>query len=74
MAYYSKAHYRRVSQPVDSPAAIVDRQWRNAASEQARVARERKYPVITPENFADANKFQEDEYQRVYNELKNDRN
>lgn len=54
MAFYSRAHYRRVSPPRDTPAEIAARLLDNRIREQARQEREARYPVITIENFDEA--------------------
>jgi hypothetical protein len=59
MAYYSRAHYRRVSPPADTPAEIADRAIRVRAGQLGVQDRQQRYPVLTAENADEAMAYQE---------------
>lgn len=54
MAFYLKRIATR-----DTPEDAAERLAQNAARAQVRLDRERLYPVITPENFAEVAAYQE---------------
>ena len=67
---FSKAHFRRVSPPVDTAVDIQDRRFRTQALEQAQAAVKRLYPVLTAQNAAEAIAYQERRYEQTYAMLK----
>lgn len=52
--YYSKRHYERVSPSPDTAEQIAERIKHRAVCEQAVREREKRFPVLTPENAGDA--------------------
>jgi len=66
---FSRAHYRRVSPPADTPADIAARLVRLAALQQAVREMWERFPVVTPENFDAANEFRERRYSELLVEV-----
>lgn len=62
MAFYSRAHYRRVSPPSDTAAEIAARKVRHAALELGRADRLARFPTITADNVDAQLAFQEERY------------
>lgn len=51
---FSRAHYRRVSPPSDTPEQVRERIIDTVARETARQERDARFPIITAENVKDA--------------------
>lgn len=59
MRGYSRAHFRRVSPPSDTPKQIADRLRMNAILEAVRQEIAERWPQITPDNFIEADRYRE---------------
>lgn len=68
VSYYSRRHYRLVSPPPDAPGAAAERIRYRAAAEQALAEMRRRFPVLTTENFAEADRFRETRTQELLRE------
>ncbi len=70
MAFYSRRHYREVGgfYAKDTPEATEERKRHREACEQAVREREAKFPVLTPDNVAEAIAWQEARIQELLKE------
>lgn len=59
MAFYSRAHYRRVSPRADTPAEIAARRLEREACTLGVSDRAARYPTLTADNAEAALEYQE---------------
>jgi hypothetical protein len=65
---YSRRHYRLVSPLPDRPGAAAERVAYRKAAEQALAELRARWPVLTAENFTEADRFREARTQELLKE------